>query len=406
MSFDAVRPLADGLELTAEDSRSKVGLIAHYSRSNYGNHLVNLALRKVLVNCGNEVDLIVFTGGSARRRLASLLRFPFKLLRLVRDGLILDRITGQVSRRLTRVQREDLCGDVRPRRLAEFDAFAQEHLEPNFTKVGSRKLLARKYDRFLIGSDQIWNYDYDLGPWHFADFAPIGTKVAMAPSVGHEGIPLEWRRFFKRRLSDFDVVGTRELLWTESLPDWASRPNFVELIDPTLVVSKREWENLAASSEARVDGVLVYELGGLSQSQRSFVSEIGSSQGLGAFVLSEREAGDQWATNAADFLSMIASASCVVTDSYHGAIFAFMFDRPLVLIERDGFASSMNSRIDTLVRNLRLEDRLMSALRPQDVLVHDYSAGRAALQGLRAEFMEYMRLHGLVPESEAGRSVL
>lgn len=406
MSFDAVRPIADGLELTAEGSRSKVGLIAHYSRSNYGNHLVNLALRKVLANCGNEVDLIVFTGGSARRRLASLVRFPFKLLRLVRDGLILDRITGQVLRRLPRVQREDLGGDVRPRRLAEFDAFAQEHLEPNFTKVGSRKLLARKYDRFLIGSDQIWNYDYDLGPWHFADFAPNGAKVAMAPSVGHEGIPLEWRRFFKRRLSDFDVVGTRELLWTESLPDWASRPNFVELIDPTLVVSKREWENLAASSEARVDGVLVYELGGLSQAQRSFVSEIASSQGLGAFVLSEREAGDQWATNAADFLSMIASASCVVTDSYHGAIFAFMFDRPLVLIERDGFASSMNSRIDTLVRNLRLEDRLMSALRPQDVLVHDYSAGRVALQGLRAEFMEYMRSHGLVPESEAGRSVL
>lgn len=241
---------------------------------------------------------------------------------------------------------------------------------------------------FVVGSDQVWNYDYELGRWLFLDFARPERIATLAPSVGHASIPLEWRRTYGRWLGRFREIGAREIDWASSLPTLTTR--ITRLIDPTLAIDREHWNRLARRPETD-GGVLIYELGAISNEHAEKVQQIASKHKLSITTLSPNAQGEAWASDAADFLGRIASADCVVTDSYHGAIFAFLFDRPVLIARRSGFAGSMNSRIDALIENFHLEDRLIENVDLDDALQHDYRHGYESLEVLRAEFRAYVR---------------
>lgn len=380
----------------AAKTAGRVGLVVHYSASNYGNHLVNFATRWILEQCGCEVDLLVLEGGRRSLTLGTLGRLPLKLLRLGPAGLW-HRLSGRLGRRLARDETQG--GDPRTYqlRLAKFRRFSEVHLRPVIVDVEARAQLPKSYDVFAVGSDQIWNYDYALGPWQFLDFADDKRIVTLSPSVGHDTIPREWQRSYMAWLSRFREVGVRELRWTETLPDWEKRPDFTLLLDPTLMVPRGEWEELAGRQVPTDPYVLVYALGDLLPEQQAFVTELADLHGLEIRRLSDKVGGELWASDASGFLGMIAGAACVVTDSYHGAIFSFQFDRPLVLIRRHGFAGAMNSRVETLVGLCDLGDRFIDILRPGRALGHDYSEGHRRLDGHRADYWSYLSRNGFAP---------
>ena len=374
--------------------RPRIGLVVHYSDSNYGNHLVNFASRRILEHCGYRVDVLVFERARWREIGAALRRLPTKAARIGVHGAR-ERVSRRIRRLRASPASQHFDARLQASRVARFREFSAAYIQPKFHDVAHRRELARAYAKFAIGSDQIWNYEYRIGPWHFLDFAGPGDTVCLSPSVGHDAIPREWLPFYRRNLSRFAEVGVRELKWTESLPPWPSRPRFELQIDPTLVLAVEEWAQIAAPASTAAPHLLLYELGALSERHRAFVEEIADTYGLKVLRLAGHEPDSAWETNAADFLGMVWSASCIVTDSYHGAIFAFLFDKPLVMIPRHGSAGAMNSRIETLAKEFHLSNRLIDAMNLSDVMDHDYSAGRAALERRRGNFWAYLSRHGL-----------
>lgn len=372
-------------------SLARVGLVVHYSTSNYGNHLVNLAVRRTLEACGHDVELIVFEGGAKQLAAARRRRMAKKLVRLIRSRELGDR----VRRRFIRVTPPTPL-QSEARRIQRFQEFSDQHLMPTFHQAGKRHELVHHFSHFVMGSDQVWNYDYGLAPWHFLDFADPSACTFVGPSVGHAAIPLEWRKFYAAHLAGHRDVGVREIDWTAGLPELEPEERFTLVPDPTLVVLPDEWRALARVPEGYVGGVLLYELGEATDRQIGFVQEIASQHHLRVNHLSANVGGRLWDTDAAEFLGMISAAECVVTDSYHGAIFAFLFDRPLVLLRRHGFAGAMNSRIDNLVAQLNLEDRQIDRLSPETAVIHDYAAGYQDLAEFRASFWAYLARHGHV----------
>jgi len=375
---------------------TRVGIVAHFSESNYGNHLVNLAAKRLLESCGCSVDLIVFTGGRLTRLWGRLTRLPLKLLRLIAEHTLADRIRGRAL--LARRHRPDPeLSERDARRVARFKRFADTQLQPRFVQVRHRRKLRADYDLFFVGSDQIWNYDYGLGPWQFLDFASPSSRGCLAPSFGHESIPLEWKRSYSRWLRGFTEITVRESRWVSSLaPIVGARP-VTQLPDPTLMLGEKDLAELAAAGTSRGGYILAYELGDFCDSRSQYLQEVSRDLGLPIRRLSAREPGEDWASDASDFLGMVRGAACVVTDSFHGALFAFLYNRPVVIVRREGFASAMNSRIDTIVADLHLEDRLIDALSPSRVGTHDYRRGYAALGEIQLQTWAYLSRHGLRP---------
>ncbi|MEV8000936.1 polysaccharide pyruvyl transferase family protein [Pseudarthrobacter oxydans] len=374
-------------------SSHRIGIIIHYSTTNYGNHLVNYATRNILQECGYEVDLLVLEE-HGQSRLDTLKRLPRKLQRL--------GIKGATSRLLGRLKRltfekpvaASLAASV-SRRRERFAVFSQSHLRSQFIDRENTSNLKDAYARVGIGSDQIWNFDYGINGSLFADFTSPKNVVTLSPSVGHERIPTEWVRSYERWLAGFTEVGTREVEWTQELASRSGAPNFTLLVDPTLMYDQDFWGKIASPSSEAQGKILLYHLGELLPQHAEYVSELADRHSLDTLHLSDTVGGAPWETNATEFLGMVQAAACVVTDSYHGAIFAFLFDKPLVLLERHGFAGSMNTRTRTLTDRLHLSDRYMNVLSIDDALNHDYTRGADALHGYRDEYWAYLRRQGI-----------
>lgn len=384
-------------------SPAQAGLIAHFSRDNYGNHLVNYAAKTVLEECGYTVDILVPRGESGEKTILSKVRrLPRKLRRLGIRGAI-DRVRGRIGRLGAR---PDTTGDtdVIARRHELFDAFAQEHLRPVPFARERRAELTHSYARFAIGSDQIWNFDYDVDGTSFADFAPVGSAVVLSPSVGHGQIPDEWRASYRRWLARFDEVGIREDEWVASLGQFEGQPRYTQLLDPTLLLDAHRWSEIAADRDETTGRMLVYHLGALPSEDEALIAELSSAHDLPVERLSAHNPGRLWASNASDFIGLIRSADLIVTDSYHGAIFSFLFNRPVVILERRGFAGAMNTRIRTLTSSLGLEDRLASRIAASDALSYDYTDAFDRLAQRREQYNGYLARHGLERRVAGGGS--
>ena len=368
--------------------RQRFGIIAHYSTTNYGNHLVNYASRRILRECGFDADLVVIQG-SQEARYAALKRLPRKLARLGLRGLV-SRAAGRLNRMGSPKSTTDSAATSMARRKERFADFSREYLEPVLVERDAVSMLRETYARLAIGSDQIWNYDYGVGGSLFADFTTQSEVVTLSPSVGHESLPSEWITSYNRWLSGFTEVGTREIAWTRSLGTTMHTPTFTLLVDPTLMYDKEVWGSIAKPFPEARGKALLYHLGPLLPAHDEYVRELAKNHSLGVLHLSDTVAGPAWETNASDFLGMIQEASCVVTDSYHGAIFAFLFNKPLVLLERHGFAGAMNTRTRTLTERLRLTTRYVDQLDPREALSHDYAEGYELLETYREDFWAYL----------------
>lgn len=375
----------------------RAALVVLYGEVNYGNHLVNLAGRWVLERCGLSVDLIAFVGGRAELRRAGLARLPAKLKRLVFSGELVARLRERLhAARLPRLRHQDReASRILDLRRDRFRSFSTQYLRPRFVAVSQRFDVSGCYDCFVVGGDQIWNYDYGLGGWQFLDFAVTGERLALAPSVGHDRIPAEWASDYVGWLAPFAHLGVRESEWLASLPDPAPGRAATTLVDPTLLFDAELWSTVARSPQESQPYLLAYELGEFSDQRRRLIAATARASGLRVVWLSQRRSTAAWATGPAEFLGLVRDAALVVTDSFHGSVFSFLFDRPLAIVRRDGSGARMNGRIGALVSGLALADRIWDEQSLESLLAHDYAQGRARLDARREEFWDYLARFGL-----------
>lgn len=386
--------------MTIDSDGTSAALIVHDSPDNYGNHLVNFAAKQMLEMCGLKPQLITFWNSPSASRRAMMRRVPKKSIRLITTGQILDRVRSRFQPSAER-ERLSFSGDYDSSRRAAFRAFEERYLGTRRVSAQDRHALAESFDIFAIGSDQIWNYDYSPGPWHFADFVESGRKITLSPSVGHESIPFEWRSFYRRHLSRFREVATREVEWVDSLGQLENM-SFFHSLDPTLMIEKNVWESVRSRYRvSETPYLLLYELGGISSQDLSKIHSIAERAGLRVVTLSKQDGSGSWATNAADFLSMISGASLVATDSYHGAIFTLIFDRPLAIIERDGFAGEMNTRIRSLCQLLPIENRMLRLLDENTATQHNYANAYDALALHQRDYWDYLARQGIARRKES-----
>lgn len=386
--------------MTIDTVGNSAALIVHHSPENYGNHLVNFAAKRMLEMCGLKTQLITFRDSTSASRRAMMRRFPKKTIRLITTGQIVDRVRSRFQPSAER-ERLSFSGDYDDSRRAAFQDFDEEYLGTRLVPTEDRHALAESFDIFAIGSDQIWNYDYAPGPWHFADFVETGRKITLSPSIGHESIPFEWRSFYRCHLSRFREVATREIEWAASLGQFEN-VSFFHSLDPTLMIEKKVWESVRSRYQVSdTPYLLLYELGGISSRDLSKVHSIAERVGLRVVTLSKQDDSGAWATNAADFLSMIAGASLVATDSYHGAIFSLIFDRPLAIIERDGFAGEMNTRIRSLCQLLPIENRMLRLLDVSNATQHSYADAYEALALHQRDYWDYLARQGIARREDS-----
>lgn len=210
---------------------------------------------------------------------------------------------------------------------------------------------------FLVGSDQVFRYDFYKGDgdhaYQLGFVQPNKRKIACSASFGtldYIAPPEEIERFFSN-LNQFDAVSVRE---TPGVSICKKRGISAEqIIEPVFYLSQDEWNKLADNhNEEHNKGVIYFSLGYKNASKNpkviDFISKkTGEPINIQTF---------NYQRSVEDWLDSIRSASFVVTDSFHGMCFAIIFHKPFVVLCS---YSEMRSRMDEILSLLGLQNRII-----------------------------------------------
>ena len=336
----------------------KIGILTHYYKSvNYGGNLQAYALWRVLQDMGHDTQQVQIAMAEDCQNLftSSGKRWVKKLKKCAKAAIKAAKYTLKPTyRKACKLEKE------RFQKLEKvFYHFNRElipHSEQVYTDMTIRKALPR-YDMFITGSDQVWNPVWYFPPY-FLNFAPAGVpKLAYAASIGHTYLPEKVRSIYRRHLKDFIGVSVREQDAVSLLEGVA--PDSVEcVLDPTLLLNREQWQQVAVPTEITKPYVFCYFLGN-GPEERQVAAEFAAANGLqlmtipnatGIFHSNDKDFGDVRLEDPSveAFLGLIASADFVFTDSFHATVFSLIYQRQFVVFPRQGHAQ-MRSRLDSLL---------------------------------------------------------
>ena len=281
----------------------KVGIITFHDTPNYGATLQCYALSRYLGSLGAQVEVINYSPPHTTWQY-------FK-------GLFLGRRRGIANLR----------------RVSLFLSFLKERLNlsgPSIRNRSGLKSLARRYDLAVTGSDEVWKVDHmrRFDPSYYLDFCdPATTRIisfaASASMVTDLTKRSEQVRPLLERFSAIAVRDPETGAQVEALTGAA--PELV--VDPTLLW---DWdqEDLPPMIETGYVGVYSW----LADDDFARVKAAAAARGLRVVCFGCRNpAADQniMGVGPVEWLRVMKHADLVVTNFFHGVVFALLFGRPL-----------------------------------------------------------------------------
>lgn len=365
----------------------RVALMTWFQYHNYGTALQAVALSRVISSLGFEVDVVDY------RTSGKVITAPegSMLMWLAKEAC--GRIRGRLRQRaFSSAERECL-----------FDSFLRDDLaftDPCGT-MDDLEALNDEYDAFVCGSDQIW-LPSAFDPHYFLDFASSDSlKVAYAPSLGLSEVRNgDVVRRMGGLASRIDCLSTREETGSAIISGLTGR-EVSTVLDPTLLIGVGKWRTLSEKSRLseKRPYLLAYMLGRNEQQWR-MVRDMALRLGLPIRVIPvlerdrRREGCIEEPIGPLEFLSLVANASYVCTDSFHGVAFSLVFEREFCVFERfrKGDPRSQNSRIYSILEKMGLKVRLAADGAGIESLVEpiDWAAPRERLASERAASLSWL----------------
>ena len=222
-----------------------------------------------------------------------------------------------------------------------------------------------KADIYVTGSDQTWNSQYNEGVdrGFFLAFAPKDKmKISFVSSFGKEHLNEDEVKETRPYISEYKKLSVREDSALSVLHQ-LGRDDGVQLIDPTLQLTREEWLKLASPRLVKKPYLILMLLYNEDNHATEYARKIADKKGLELVKISwemkKPPMVDKLFTHRspADFLSLFANADFVVTNSFHGLAFSINFERQFVVVPRNEF----NSRIDSLLTLCGLTSRLVQS---------------------------------------------
>lgn len=262
-----------------------------------------------------------------------------------------------------------------------------------------------EYDAAIVGSDQTWRPLYSPDIYNFfLDFIPDGKvkKIAYATSFGVDTWDFSETQTRKCALlaKSFSFVGVREASGVHlCLTHLGIDAHHV--LDPTLLLRSEDYDRLL-DTEINADqsgrGLYTYLLDATT-SKREFVEK--SARTLGLRVCSNQAPNSihHWnggplknyiMPKVTDWLSGFKNSEFIITDSFHGMVFAIIFRKPFVVISN---AERGSARFLSLLNQLGATKHLVSATALSSS--PDFCRMNLAPPNCYSEKIEYLRKHSL-----------
>lgn len=324
---------------------SKVGIITIHYGINYGSVLQAYALQDYLVRLNHDVEIINY--------------IPY---RYQKDRKFSLKKRGKFS--IKEFAYQMLTLQKKKNNLALFDSFLSNHtmIKEEVYSLNELSVNYADYDALIVGSDQVWNSDYNQGidtAYYLSFASPSTKKIAYAASCGKEDYTCQEWSEINDLLYDFNAISLRESSMVELFRQKGINCEFV--CDPVFLLSESDWLRIADSNmQINEDYLLIYCLDSDKEELIRLGKIISKKRGLKTvlvsyYAISPCKEVDYSLEGCSPemFLHLMKRASFVVTNSFHGTAFSIVFNRQFIVTKRKKY----NSRIDSLLNTFDLMER-------------------------------------------------
>jgi len=250
--------------------------------------------------------------------------------------------------------------------------------------------LVQRYDCFITGSDQVWNPYYEgTNPFFYLGFVPKGRRIAYAPSIAHNVIPEAMKGRYKKWLGQIDYLSVREIAGRDLIMKEFGLAAKV-VCDPVFLLSEDEWHSISVPPQTKKKYFAVYILGKKTVELKDLIRAYEKKYQLVAIDIYSKDEARSYFAGPEEFLGLIENAEFVFTDSFHGTAFSVIFQKPMVIVARDG-NNKTSSRVDSLLHILGIKNRKAEYIlqNPKKMPI-DYSDAIERLTVFAGDSKEYL----------------
>lgn len=331
----------------------KVGTITFHRAINYGAVLQTYALQKALEKLKIENEVIDY-----RPKYLEWIYKPLSMRNVKNPKDFFAVLKGAY---------------IKGKKRKMFLSFIKNKVKTS-SKPYKRKELDKTnyiYDKFIAGSDQVWNFDcsgYDRA--YFLDFVDDSKKkYSYSASFGFYDIPDEDKAEYEELLKDYKKISVRENQGVKIIKDLL-KIECEEVIDPTLLLDNQEWNKIAKHTKKNEKYILIYALKP-SEYLLRFAAQLSEETGLKIFFVKDsltKENNIELTKNIEyikmatpeEFIGLVMDASYIITNSFHGTAFSINFNKQFYT-ELLPPELNVNSRLENILDMFSLRGRELTA---------------------------------------------
>lgn len=357
--------------------------IATFFDDNFGTCLQAFALQQTIKKLGYEPEIIRYYRGERNVQTESRWKKIFRYSPLT--------VYKYISQR-----------DLIEQKRAAFKEFRSQHLNLSieaYYRDSNLDTLKNKYDVYVCGSDMIWSEDFQ-NDWAYLylTFADKSKSVAYAPSFGKNHLSKSNVERCKVYIDGIGSLSCREQAGVALIKHHFNL-DATHVIDPTLLMTSEEWNKAIGTDQRLVEKKynLTYCFLGTKNGREKIFKQIKAQNDRDLVFLSGAD-GDykkymyQGSAGPFEFVQMYRDAEFVITDTFHGMLFAIIFQKPFVVLAKEPFGVSADRLKCTLV-SLGLEDRYIQydAVIDKKYLTLDYAPIMEKLDKMQVVSMGFLR---------------
>ncbi|TFV84145.1 polysaccharide pyruvyl transferase family protein [Microbacterium sp. dk485] len=355
----------------------KVSLITLHRVKNYGSVLQAFATQELLRQTGAQVEVVDYW----RPDLADGVDDYFDRSRWARYPFMRLPFRALKSRWVKR------------NRIV-FNDFIEESFSLSGTRYMSPIELERNppvADVFCVGSDQVWNGDYNVGgsmPF-FLTFAPASARrISFSSSFGRSNLDDATSALARAELPKFAAVSVRERSGVEMLAEMGVESTHT--LDPVLAVNPCFWRDFATAPKDNSRRLVVYQLNQSPQFD-AVVARAEKKLGVQATridIRGSRPSSRHRVTQPTlrEWVSLFRHSEYVITDSFHGTAFSLIFNVPFSVV----LPGTYGDRLRSVLEVAGLADRLVSDGVSCDSSAINWSLVNSRLDAARGASREYL----------------
>lgn len=327
---------------------SKIATITFHRSKNYGAVLQAVALQKAVIGLGYDNDVIDYEP-KARANMYTVID-KSSLKSFIKSTI---KTVLHPSHAMEINKKNEL-----------FKSFLRDNLkQTNSLNKSDLKMLDSQYDKFITGSDQVWNIannKHDAA--YFLDFVSDNMKcVSYAASFGVNEVEEADKEWYVNNLNHFQAILTREQSGADIVYKLIQKKASV-VLDPVFLLEKKDWDKMKADAY-KEKYIFMYMP---TSRAYTFAKKLSIKTGIPIKYLCYDLVKDKkkdfcgeiiFAASPSDFLSLISSAQYVVSGSFHATAFSIIYNKDFY----SDAPTKTKTRVSGLLETLGLPERMITS---------------------------------------------